>query len=658
MGDKGRGAKVVCRVAAGCGKERQPATKSWIMNPPGNPPEPRYVTVACQHCEGGIEFDANELEGDKTRNVECPHCHLETIVFEPEPEEPEAPVILPEPPANESQDPVVPVSPPANLAPPEKPHASRDFAADIEELSAVTRHFADVLGIEIDTEAIERIARSAVRAPLEVLNRLRRVRDYARAKGEDNIITVDMAEEALKAPPKPGETSETNPNANNQAVEIQPRREEIPAQEILKRLPKAAEQGQAPAESLPGADYFKGPGVLENQAESVKRWYKAAKHGQAAAQIHLSEIYETGDGVTQDFVAAYKWAKLAAAQGLEEAQKKCEALVLKMNPEQIEAVAPKDQILWQRQRLMPKQFSDFIGQKRAKARLELAVAAAKSRGEPLGHILLIGSPGSGPATLASIVARAMGANLKSTSGYAIDKAGNLAELLTEREAGDVLFINEIHRLRMDLAEYFYPAIKDFKLDMIISEGPYTRSVRQNLPRFTLIGTIPPKGRLPMAFLSCFSMIENMDAYSVEELTAIAHRFARLLEFEMDGDAADQIARSADGTPQDVLNRLQHVRAFARVKGHGKITTEVAGEALKMLIPTDDSKETDGSRYAIPFEVRIKVWRRDNGKCVKCGTRQNLEFDHIIPVSKGGSNTARNIELLCENCNRFKSDSIQ
>jgi 5-methylcytosine-specific restriction endonuclease McrA len=150
----------------------------------------------------------------------------------------------------------------------------------------------------------------------------------------------------------------------------------------------------------------------------------------------------------------------------------------------------------------------------------------------------------------------------------------------------------------------------------------------------------------------------MDAYSAEELTAIACRFARLLEFEMDGDTADRIARSSDGTPLDVLKRLQHVRDYARVKGDSKITTEVAGEALKMLIPIDDTKETNGSRYSIPFEVRIKVWRRDNGKCVKCGTRQNLEFDHIIPVLNGGSNSPRNIELLCENCNRFKSDSIQ
>ena len=517
-----------------------------------NPPEPRYFTVACEHCDGGIEFDANQLEGDKTRIVECPHCHLETTVFEPEPE-PETPIISPEQLANESQDEVVSALPPVDLTPPEK---------------------------------------------------------------------------------------------------------EIPAHEAFKRLLKAAEQGQAQAEYSLGLAYFKGLGVSENHAEAVKWWHKAAGQGHATAEVNLSEIYETGDGVTPDFVAAYKWAKLAAAQGREEAHKKCEALVLKMNSEQIGAVEPKDQILWKRERLMPKQFSDFIGQKRAKARLELAIAAAKRRGETLGHVLLIGSPGLGTGALASIVAKAMGANLKSTCGYAIQKAGDLARLLTEYEAGDVLFIDEIHRLRINIAEYLYPAMKDFKLDMIIDEGPNARSVHLNLPRCTLIGTTPRKGRLPTAFLSSFSIVENMDAYSVEELTAIACRFARLLEFEIDEAAADRIARSADGTPLDVLSRLQHVRDYARVKGNGKITTEVAGEALKMLIPIDDTKETNGSRYTIPFEVRIKVWRRDNGKCVKCGSRQNLEFDHIIPVSNGGSHSARNIELLCESCNRLKSDFIQ
>jgi Holliday junction DNA helicase RuvB len=309
--------------------------------------------------------------------------------------------------------------------------------------------------------------------------------------------------------------------------------------------------------------------------------------------------------------------------------------------------------------MTPKQFSDFIGQKRAKARLELATAAAKKRGEALGHVLLIGSPGSGKATLAGILAKTMGVNLKSTSGTAIERAGDLVNQLTSLEAGDVLFIDEIHRLRRIIEEYLSPAMEDFKLDIIVDQGENARSVRLNLPRFTLIGTTPRKERLTPALLSCFSIIENMDAYSFEELTAIACRFAKLLEFEIDRGVADRIARSADGTPLDVLRRLRHVRDFAHVKSSSEvITADITAEALKMLFPSNETREANESRAAIPSEVRREVWRRDGGRCVKCGSRENLEYDHIIPGSKGGSNTARNIELLCEACNRAKSDLIR
>ena len=257
------------------------------MKPPKNPPEPRYVTVACEHCEGGIEFDAHQLEGDKTRIVECPHCHLETTVFDPEPE---TPIVSPEPPANESLDGVVLALPPLNLTPPEKLYANRVHVADIEELSAITRHFADELGLEIDARAIERIARSADGAPLEVLNRLRCVQNYARAKGNDKKITVEIAEEVLKTLSKPGKTSETNASANNKAVEIQPGRKEIPPHEAFDRLLKAAAQGQARAEYSLGLAYFKGLGVSENHAEAVKWWHKAAEQGHVKRSYAMSQV--------------------------------------------------------------------------------------------------------------------------------------------------------------------------------------------------------------------------------------------------------------------------------------------------------------------------------------------------------------------------------
>lgn len=307
--------------------------------------------------------------------------------------------------------------------------------------------------------------------------------------------------------------------------------------------------------------------------------------------------------------------------------------------------------------LTPRQLSDFVGQSRVKARLELAIAAARQRGEALDHILFTGSPGSGKATLANIVATAMGANIKATSGSAIEKASDLAGLLTNLEEGEVLFIDEIHRLQKTIAEYLQEATT-FQLHIFIDQGPNARRVRLNLPRFTLISSAERKEQLSRNLLSCFPIIENMDDYGVDELAAIARRFAKSHNVEIDEDAACRIAQTTDGTPLDVLNRLRHIRDYAQVKGDGKVTLAVAEAALKMLASSDEKQEARESRDAIPSAVRREVWRRDEGKCVKCGSRKNLEYDHIIPVAEGGSNTARNIELLCEACNRAKSDLIQ
>lgn len=232
--------------------------------------------------------------------------------------------------------------------------------------------------------------------------------------------------------------------------------------------------------------------------------------------------------------------------------------------------------------LRPSLFSDFTGQAKVKERLEIAVQAAKQRGEALDHILLNGPPGLGKTTLANIIAKSMGSNLKCTSGPTIEKAGDLAGLLTNLEEGDVLFIDEIHRLQKTIEEYLYPAMEDFKLDIIIDQGPNARSVRLNLPRFTLIGATTRSGLLSAPLLTRFPVRERVDYYSAEELQKIVSRAAGILGIEIEERGALEIARRSRGTPRIANNLLRRVRDYAQVKGDGRITARIADAALAML----------------------------------------------------------------------------
>ena len=243
--------------------------------------------------------------------------------------------------------------------------------------------------------------------------------------------------------------------------------------------------------------------------------------------------------------------------------------------------------------LRPALFSDFVGQERVKERLGIAVQAARQRGEALDHLLLNGPPGLGKTTIAHIIARAMGSSLKATSGPTIEKAGDLAGLLTNLEEGDVLFIDEIHRLQKTIEEYLYPAMEDFKLDIIIDQGPNARSVRLNLPRFTLVGATTRSGLLTAPLLTRFPLRERLDYYQADQLQHIVVRSARLLNVETDGEAALDIARRSRGTPRIANNLLRRVRDYAQVRGDGRITHEVADRALAMLeIDRDGLDEMD------------------------------------------------------------------
>ncbi len=243
--------------------------------------------------------------------------------------------------------------------------------------------------------------------------------------------------------------------------------------------------------------------------------------------------------------------------------------------------------------LRPPMFSEFAGQEKVCQRLELMVEAARARGDVLDHILLSGPPGLGKTTLAHILAHAMGGAIKNTSGPTIEKAGDLAGLLTTLEKGDLLFIDEIHRLQPTIEEYLYPAMEDFKLDIIIDQGPNARSVRLNLPKFTLVGATTRSGMISAPLRSRFGMNCRLDYYTAEELQKILIRSAGLISVEMDAEGAWEMASRARGTPRVANNLLRWVRDFAQVRANNRVTREVADEALGMLdIDRDGFDEMD------------------------------------------------------------------
>jgi Holliday junction DNA helicase RuvB len=304
--------------------------------------------------------------------------------------------------------------------------------------------------------------------------------------------------------------------------------------------------------------------------------------------------------------------------------------------------------------LQPHHLWEMIGQDKIRQNLAALILAANNNKELIDHLLFSGSPGLGKTTFARSIANDMGVKIKVTSGDAIERAGDLAAIITNIRSGDIFLIQRIETLRKPVVDILSIAMKDYALDIIIGKKESARSIRLKIPRFTVIGTT---SKLLQVDERLKDLMFEFDfaPYTDDEIEKIIIWLAEQQKMNIKLDAVNLLAKYCNGSPAQAFSLLRRLYKNALFCSNGIINLENSKEVLSVINYKNNPVSKD--RQPIPEDVKLLVWQRDGGRCVKCGSQEKLEYDHIIPLAKGGSNTTRNIQLLCENCNRSKGANL-
>jgi len=301
--------------------------------------------------------------------------------------------------------------------------------------------------------------------------------------------------------------------------------------------------------------------------------------------------------------------------------------------------------------------STFIGQEAIMSKIGSLIGRARGSQTPFPHTLLIGDDGMGKRTLAHHIAHCLGVKVTEVTGPAIPKAVDVIGVLTNLGRGDILFIDEIHRLSKVVEEFLYPAMENYEIDFVVDKGPYAKTIKFRLNRFTLIATAPDETLVDKQIREQFVCAYKLVPYSTNELLQIVRQELQKSGVTCESGIADLIATACDGNPGRGMKLIRQIVSHCAGAPATQLTASAVTEFLHLTAHDMQLVKESTAERRIADDVKREVWRRDGGKCVRCGSRENLEYDHIIPLSKGGSNTVRNIELLCETCNRGKGDMI-